>query len=290
LDKRAAPDSRGRPVKEREDLAKGLLGARPGPDRLRLARYLPSDDLAGYVEHHWVVEWDFRGQPAFEQENVPHPAIHLVFEREGARLYGVMRRRFVRRLAGRDRVFGVKFHPGGFRPLLGRPVRTIADAVLPAADLFGAAIDDLAETLLTLPDHAAMVASAERFLREALVSRAAWLETDPSIALATKLVEAIAADRSILRVEDLAGRSDMSVRTLQRLFGEYVGASPKWTIQRCRLLDAADRIRTGDLPDWPTLARDLGYFDQAHFIRDFKSLVGHPPATYARALGSSGSE
>lgn len=76
----------------------------------------------------------------------------------------------------------------------------------------------------------------------------------------------------------------MSLRQLQRLFREYVGVSPKWVIQRYRLLDAAERVAAGTTIDWADLSLDLGYADQAHFIRDFKKLVGRSPAEYARSV------
>jgi len=77
-------------------------------------------------------------------------------------------------------------------------------------------------------------------------------------------------------------------RQLQRIFSEYVGIGPKWVIQRYRLLDAADRVASGKVVDWASLALDLGFADQAHFIRDFKKLVGCAPAAYARKLERPG--
>jgi len=68
------------------------------------------------------------------------------------------------------------------------------------------------------------------------------------------------------------------------LFDDYVGVSPKWVIQRYRLHEAAERIARGGVEDFADLALELGYADQAHFIRDFKKLVGRSPAEYARSL------
>jgi len=76
----------------------------------------------------------------------------------------------------------------------------------------------------------------------------------------------------------------IAARQLQRLFREYVGVTPKWVIQRYRLIEAAERLATGVTEDFAGLALDLGYADQAHFIRDFKKLVGRPPAGYARSV------
>jgi AraC-like DNA-binding protein len=94
----------------------------------------------------------------------------------------------------------------------------------------------------------------------------------------------VATDRDITRVDHLVQAFGLGARKLQRLFDEYVGVSPKWIIQRYRLHEAAERIAAGTVSDGATLAQDLGYADQAHFIRDFKRLVGGSPAEYAKAF------
>jgi methylphosphotriester-DNA--protein-cysteine methyltransferase len=72
--------------------------------------------------------------------------------------------------------------------------------------------------------------------------------------------------------------------TLQRIFSQYVGVSPKWVIMRYRQQEAAEHMATGEITSWPKLALELGDFDQAHFIKDFKLIVGQTSAEYARNL------
>jgi AraC-like DNA-binding protein len=126
------------------------------------------------------------------------------------------------------------------------------------------------------------IAIIESFLR--------GFQATPSDAMvrARDLVERIAGDRALTRVEQLASRQDTHMRALQRLFNEHVGVGPKWVIQRFRLLDAAQRVAEGAVVDWSGLALDLGYADQAHFIRDFKRLIGRSPAEYAKRLQGGG--
>jgi transcriptional regulator GlxA family with amidase domain len=76
----------------------------------------------------------------------------------------------------------------------------------------------------------------------------------------------------------------LSTRSLQRLFAAYVGVSPKAVLARYRLQDAAALIDAGEVDDLAALAADLGWFDQAHFSRDFRAVVGMTPSAYlARA-------
>ena len=89
-------------------------------------------------------------------------------------------------------------------------------------------------------------------------------------------------DPSITRVQQVSQKFHLAVRSLQRLFNQYVGVSPKWVIKRYRLHEAAEQLNTGRNVDWHKLVFDLGYFDQAHFIKDFMTIIGRTPAEYAR--------
>jgi AraC-like DNA-binding protein len=107
---------------------------------------------------------------------------------------------------------------------------------------------------------------------------------DPQVERVAALVAEIEKDRTLTRADALAARHGTSLRALQRLFDAYVGVGPKWVINRYRLHEAVDRLADGAAVDWSALALDLGYFDQAHFIRDFRSLVGRTPGEFARDL------
>jgi transcriptional regulator GlxA family with amidase domain len=85
-----------------------------------------------------------------------------------------------------------------------------------------------------------------------------------------------------MRAEQLARLAGVSLRSLQRLFTEYVGVGPKWVIQRFRILDAAAAAHAGQPADWAAVAHELGFSDQAHLTRAFTQVVGTPPATYQR--------
>jgi AraC-like DNA-binding protein len=262
--------------------ASGLLNPAAGEAKFRLTRHAPSPELACFVARYWVVRWDLRGQPAYVQERIPHPCVNLVIEPGKSAIYGVETGRSTQTLAGKGQVFGVKFRPGAFYPFFKRPVAELNDRSLPLAALFGvesAAFATAMVGLLEEADEAALVALAEAFLRPRLP---AWDET---VAEINRIVDAIVADRTVVKVDDLVERFAMSKRTLQRLFQQVVGVSPKWVIQRYRLHEAAEQLAAGSVASWAQLAVQLGYFDQAHFVKDFKSFVGVTPAAYARGLG-----
>jgi transcriptional regulator GlxA family with amidase domain len=102
----------------------------------------------------------------------------------------------------------------------------------------------------------------------------------------TRAIELVTCDRTIARVTDLSRAVGVSVRSLQRLFSDRVGASPKWVICRARLQDAAARVLAGEEVDWSRLALDLGYFDQAHLIRAYRTIIGVSPTEHERRVRS----
>ena len=140
-------------------------------------------------------------------------------------------------------------------------------------ELFGGAARDLGQDAATVPER---IAAVEAFLRARLPA------PDGNVLVIDRIVRAMLEQPEIARVEDLARHHGMSARSLQRLFRAYVGVSPKWVLKRQRLHEAAERLADGG-GDWAALALELGYFDQAHFIKDFKALVGRSPPEYAAA-------
>jgi AraC-like DNA-binding protein len=65
------------------------------------------------------------------------------------------------------------------------------------------------------------------------------------------------------------------------LFRRYLGASPEWVLARYRLHDAAARLEREPGVPIAAVAAAVGYFDQAHFCREFKALLAVTPAEYA---------
>lgn len=241
-------------------------------------RQLPSPALQGLIEHYWHVSWDLRGQPAQAQATLAHPNVHLVLEHGQARIYGVQQGRFVRQLDGRDQVFGIKFKPGGFYPFYQRPVATLLDQTMDVAACLGATGTDLASQLLACAGFETLCRVADTFLLQHLPAE------DPQVAHVNRLLAHIAQASHIVAVADVLDISGLNLRGLQRLFQKYVGISPKWVIQRYRLHEAIAQVQAGKTLSWSALALALGYFDQAHFGRDFRQLVGMAPGEYEKSL------
>ena len=262
-----------RPVTDR---VRGVLWPVAASGKLLHERVAASEPLRGVVQHFWSVRWDLRGAKPFVPETLPHPNVHLVFEAEGARIVGVHTGRFTTKLKDSGWVFGVKFRPGAFRPYFGRSVASLRNRSVPIDEVFGTKGAALARKVSDLCGDAEKAAAVERFLN------ARKTPFDPNVERVSNIVDEIAENREIVSVEQVVERWRFGKRTLQQLFSSYVGVGPKWVINRYRLHEAVERLQEGAHISFTELAMELGYFDQAHFIRDFRNLVGCTPAAYTR--------
>jgi AraC-like DNA-binding protein len=255
--------------------ARGVLRT-PPDDAWSLDRFDPGPALAAHAALHWIVTWDLRGLEPHHQATLPHPAPHLVVEEGAAWLYGPSRERFERTLAGAGRAVGLRFRPGALRPLLRAPVSSVRDRRPPASALPGLDAAALTTAVEAAPDPRTAADAMEAALIPLLPA-----EPDPDAQLADRAVALLESDREITRVSQLAERLSLSTRSVQRLFADYVGLGPSWVIRRYRLHEAAAHATAGGDVDWARLAVTLGYYDQAHLVREFTATVGTAPARYA---------
>jgi len=264
------------PARERPPLAppRGVL-RRPRADGLLVGRRVaPSEALTPFVHHFWAVEWDLR--TPFVAEILPHPAACLTVELgDRQEVAGVRtgRTQAIRAVAGR--AFGITFRPAAFQQLLRAPMASLTDRTVPVAAVLGRDGEVWARALLEAPAFEETLSMAEAFL-------ATRLEPLCREASSTRdITERMMRDPSLVRSRDVATALDVDVRSLQRRFRHYVGVGPKWVIRRYRLHEAAEQLKAKSPPSLAALAAALGYADQAHFARDFKSVVGEAPGSFA---------
>ena len=217
---------------------------------------------------------------------LPHPTCSLTVELgshprpgmpvgETVAVTGVCTHRFDVEVRGWGRVVGLRFRPGGLAALTGLPAsawtdRSVAASqVLPAGLVAALADPGLAQRGTDWADVA-----------EAGLAALADERPDPRYDLLLDVVTDMLADHALLTVADVAQRHGVTVRTLQRMFTHYVGVGPKWVLARYRLHDAVADLDAGWAGTLTDLAVRYGWYDQAHFTRDFTALVGVTPGEY----------
>ena len=219
------------------------------------------------------MSWDVP-EPQFA-DVLSYPSIHVTFEGEDARIVGVVRAKFTRRLEGRGEVFAVTFRPGLFRPWYAAPAIRLTNHTEPLRNELGTPASVLLAEIFAASDELTRAKILDARLRAALPP------VDADAALARDLVERVRSEPTLNSVAALCKATGLTPRSVQRLFRDYIGVGPKWVVRRFRLQEAAELLETSDETVGAVAAR-LGYFDQAHFVRDFKAVVGETPSEYLR--------
>jgi AraC-like DNA-binding protein len=256
----------------------GVLNLNGGEKKFQLSRYAPSEEIGFFVKHFWIVSWDLAGQDPYLQDVIPNPCVNMVIEKSRSAIYGAAKNKYSYLIQGKGCVLGVKFKPGGFYPFIKQPVSGLTNNPMEIRDVFDVEAQAIEDAILYQEEEEKMVEFVEGLIRPKLPSR------DDNITLINRIIDQIIAERGITRVEDISQRFNINTRKLQRIFGQYVGVSPKWVIQLYRLQNAAEIMDNGQNHDWLKLALDLGYHDQSHFIKDFKAIIGKTPDEYTQHL------
>ena len=177
----------------------------------------------------------------------------------------------------RERVMGVQFHPGGVSPFLRVPVSDVSGGCFSPDDVW-AHVSSVREELLDTPDHRARFAVLERALSEQLILGRA---IHPAVRHAVRRLQGKGWQPQI---SELAGQANLSPRRFIELFQRQVGITPKSFARLTRFQQVVTMVDGQRDVDWAGVALDCGYYDQAHFIHDFRTFSGYTPSVYlARA-------
>jgi AraC-like DNA-binding protein len=250
-------------------LIRGLLKSDIRRDERVLRWFEPSAALAPFVQRIWSAQWRIPAGEQRLQPILPYPSANLVLGQATAEILGVVTQAAIQRLEGAGSAFGAKLQPGALRAFGVERPSLLRDRSAPAADLLGGP-----PLRRTSEDPEAIAREIENYLL-------AHAPKHDALSLkAREIVEVAENDREIVSVTKLASALALSVRSVQNICQRALGVSPKWLIRCFRLQDALARLDVDSDANLSALAQELGYFDQAHFTKDFKQVTGVSPGRY----------
>jgi AraC-like DNA-binding protein len=173
-------------------------------------------------------------------------------------------------LSGSVHVFNILFQPTGLNRLVGINMRSLVNRDPAASDVLGKSAITLGDALRAAPDFPERVAAVERWVGMMLDK----CEPDGAIGQTSRL---LIAARGRARIEGLVARSGLSASRFQRRFATQVGMTPKLFARTIRFDSALMARRNAPGRPWTDIVHELGYFDQAHFIRECHAFTGLPP-------------
>jgi AraC-like DNA-binding protein len=237
---------------------------------------LPGPRLARYVECYW---WSQDLQGTQNHCVLPDGCVDILFSARNGEpvslaVVGLMTAPQTIDVPSGHLYFGVRFRPGmavAFMP----DTPQLNDKIESLEQLSGITGRQIFDQLSESKHPMEMARVMDNFLRP----------LEPRDA-GCKAIELLAGPETSL--DHLASEAGISVRQLRRVCLERAGVSPKYLARILRFRRAADRIGAlanhAAQPNFAQLAAASGYFDQAHFIREFRQFAGCTPGRYLQSL------
>lgn len=257
--------------------------------------YIPRPPLSEFVELFWSYEG--YNSPHARERVIPTGTMQLIFNlREdefrvydrqgdlfqrfgGALISGAHSEFVVIDTASQASTIGAHFRPGGAYPFLGLPASDVRDADVPLDALWGAKAIELRDRLLEAETP------EDRFgiLEQTLLAQVARpLAHHPAVALALDEFQSMPRTRTVRKMSE---RTGLSQRRFIQLFREEVGLTPKLFHRIRRFQEVIRVLEMSQRVEWAEVALSCGYFDQAHFIHDFRAFSGVTPSRYLTHRG-----
>lgn len=260
--------------------------------------HLPSPPLRKYVRCYVLREFDTQGQEmckaitavpgmfiTFWLDSEPVTLVNgdrkLIVNVRERQLVG-MQSGYLGHLAfkGKYKIFGIEFKGNGFHQIFGVPANGATNELLETDLVIGAKMDQLQEQLREAGSIHELYALADAFLLSFLLRNDNG-KMDKRI---NGIADTILYQNGLVNIEVLAGQSNMSLRGFEQKFAEQVGLSPKLYARIIRFNHALAIKTLMPARNWTSIAHSCGYYDQMHFIKDFKAFAGQSPNSFLKHL------
>lgn len=235
----------------------------------------PHPYLQKYIINYFEMNSYQRMHKSFTVRCIPDGCITLMFNknlREKLFLAGIARKPFFEKIITEPDMFGVKFYPGAINNFFRLPCNDIYDNPLPFEEFVSFKIKDLEEKLFCANTFEMRIEILETFLVNQLENR--MYSANPNWEFC---MDAIYLSKGSIRVKDLCKQANISDRYLRMLFNTQLGISPKEFIKLVRFQSSYRDIKFNKHKSPVDIALGNGYYDQSHFIKEFKEFSGKTP-------------
>jgi AraC-like DNA-binding protein len=255
--------------------------------------FKPSPFLSRYIDNYMLVDINWQNTAALASvwRLIPYGKVSMLFlygdaheynltgptapmlKTRQAFLVGQLTQPIWLKFTGHTRLLKIQFKACGAQQFL--PMNMEEFTNVPSLDLeavWGRATNNLLEQIYAAPTDSDRIQFLNRFLEKRL------LPQSNTIDYVDYTLGQLKAKQGNLAIKSLERQLGISTRQLERLFRAKLGLSPKEMSRIIRLNCAFSNLEANPAASLTQLSYDAGYFDQAHFSRDFKGIAGVSPS------------
>lgn len=254
-------------------------------------QYYPSAPLADFIECYWLLDAPGRFMDTPDRL-IPGGRVELIFNfgapldwlisadnpkgtrMNGPILMGQRDRIFYAKSSGKTRMLGVRFKPGGLLAFTPMPASGLLNALMPAELVLGAQLKSWEMLLQEQSTDEKMVRALDVLLKKALKS------TPDDRLLVNFTIDALRNSQEDISIATICQQTGWYYKKLERVFLKNTGYTPKYYHKLLRFNKAVRIMRTTDV--LTDICYECNYFDQAHFIRDFRQFTGTTPGQFKK--------
>lgn len=249
----------------------------------------PPTSLSSFVKCFWSLEAPSSREPEKQiiapdgcMEMIIHFGdLYLQFLEDGSQIvqprsfvFGQITTPLVIAPSGVSGIVAARFLPEGFAPFSSMPASEMNNRAVPLQELYGDEGFQLEKSVLALSLNEERVAHMKNFLIRKLTATSAF------DALAKETFNLLMKSKGQISVDSLVAHLQISRRQLERRLSTAIGLGPKQLSRIVRLQSVLKQMGKNQHSSLTELAHGAGYFDQAHFIKDFKEFTGVSPKRF----------
>lgn len=238
--------------------------------------FIPSEALQPLVHCFWTLKSESASNAITHYRIVSDGCIDLFIdcsEFQPILIAGTANTSQQAQFPGKTQYFGIRFYPGCLQYFFNMPIREITNNMIPFQDIWKPKLHNIEEKLFEAKSTSERIKLTELFLLEQLGNQ----KKTPDDRFLGVLEQILSMTGSLQVEKDL--HLGISPRQLRRYFDYYIGFNPKTFSRIVRFQTTLKAMMSEPKDQWGKLCYDFGYYDQAHYIHDFKELSGMIPSS-----------
>ncbi|NNC35135.1 MAG: AraC family transcriptional regulator [Croceitalea sp.] len=259
-----------------------------------LNEHMPCQQLKPFVELFWEGSFNLNATRPFSMQMIPTGCMELIIHLNDLHcdlekdttwsqspdymIMGLYTKPYEIRFKDFVNVFAIRLKPEGIYNIFGVPASLLMDRYEDMSLILGKEFVEYSHRIRQETSIHSMIRLTENYLIANLLKNKIDLNY---VNLAANLIRRSKG----VKVKDLSNRLNISKRQLEREFKEKIGISPKHYLRIIRINEVLRLLNKDQVIDLTSVAYHCGYYDQSHFINDFKRITGQKPTIFIKKRG-----